>query len=146
MRLPAETCFHLAWCHRLLLLSLMGLAASESPAQALVGNAAARSATPALAPAFMQADRLHAPTLRLPLNANVALSFQPGPWRRDDPLAALAGPGPGPTGYDSLGLEFKAQRRTDGARNLLRVQLAGSSVLHFRPRAGSLYVTYRSQF
>lgn len=79
--------------------------------------------------------------LRLPLAEHAQMVYQPRPWQQPDtPTASL------PASRASLGLEFKAVRPTDGAASVLRVQLAGDSVLQFRPRGGGLSITYRSQF
>jgi hypothetical protein len=83
-------------------------------------------------------------TLRLDVSPHAHVFYEPKPWRAGDPSPELAGV---PQQRASLGLAFKsAPSGASGARSLLRVQLSGDSMLHFRPRGGGMTVTYKSQF
>jgi hypothetical protein len=45
-----------------------------------------------------------------------------------------------------LGLTFKSQSASKDFKSLMTVQLSGTSVLNFRPRAGGMRVTYAMNF
>jgi hypothetical protein len=130
-------------CHRFVIGALALCAHGNTAAQAPATPAPwDRYVTPELAQ--LQLTPMQSPSLRLALGEHTALAFQPRPGQATDlrttsslPLAMTR---------DNLGLEFRTRRRTDGARGLLRVQLSADSVLNLRPRAGSLYVSYRTQF
>jgi hypothetical protein len=82
------------------------------------------------------------PALILPLGERARLVYEPRP---QTPLQQ-AGIETGPSPEHRVGLEFKGTSAAGDVRNLLRVQLAGDSALHFRPRGGGLNVSWRAKF
>jgi len=78
--------------------------------------------------------------LRLGLTPSTHIVYEPKPYVPPNEFHTRVPQQP------SLALEFKSPKKDQGPRSLLRVQLSGDSVLHFRPRGGGMTVTYRSQF
>lgn len=125
-----------------LAVAAFGCAASGPALAQAMANAAAllpSSPTPWQGPA----SDARQGELRVGLTPRTQLIYEPKPWQPATPL---------PTDYtvrrpqQSLGLEFKAARKDQSVKSLLRVQLSGDSVLQFRPRGGGMTVTYKSQF
>ncbi len=114
---------------------------------AAAGGARAQSAVPP--PGFIastetvRALQLGNPTLGLALGPRTRLVYEPRPVR---PWAEANAALTGAPAQARVGLEFKTVSPSTGARNLLRVQLAGGGALQFRPRGGGLTVAYREQF
>lgn len=114
-------------------IATVGLAPGWCAAQSLAGGATTTVAANAAVPA--------GGTLSLGLSSNARLTYDPKPWRPD---VQLADPAAVPQ-MAHVGLDFRSTN-PNGPKGLLRVQLAGDSALHIRPRSHGLALMYRSQF